>query len=76
MLEDSRVGVSAGEIVDECIEGVRVVAVLSCRLDCVRPFFGRSVGICTASVSGEKKERSGELTIHEFAEVCSLECRG
>lgn len=52
-MEVSGVGVRAGETEDcrECMEGVKVVAILSCKLDGTLLFFGRSVGICTICIS-------------------------
>ena len=43
-MEDSGVGDWAGEM-EECMLGVRVVAILSCKFDGILIFFGFSLGI-------------------------------
>jgi hypothetical protein len=50
VVDISGAGVMAGET-EQCMEGVRVVAILSWRLEGVRIFLDLSVGICTARVS-------------------------
>ena len=50
-IEVSGVGLAAGEMEEECIEGVRVVAILSCRLEGALFFLILSNGICTSFVS-------------------------
>ena len=62
-------------MVEECMDGVRVVAILSWRLDWVRLFLERSVGICTAIVRSGGEEGMEKPTIHELSEVCILVAR-
>jgi hypothetical protein len=72
-MEVSRVGVRVGEM-DECIEGVKVVAILSCRLDGTLLFFGRSVGICTVGLVCRGVDRERRLTVHMLLEARSTGC--